>query len=140
MGIRGALLTELLKAFDYLLHIPLIKKLGAYCFDCNSLVFIRSYLSKRQQKAKANDGYRIHSSIIYGIPKGCIIGSLLQHWYKCYVIDICYTILIHVILLTMLNLEEAIKRLELTTNNLFRLSKESCMKTNANKRNIIRIT
>ena len=40
----------------------------------------------------------------------------------------------------MLNLEEAIKRLELTTNNLFRLSKESCMKTNANKRNIIRIT
>ena len=47
-GISGALLTDLSKAFDCLLHDLLIAKLAAYGFDYDSLVFIQSYLSERQ--------------------------------------------------------------------------------------------
>ena len=47
-GINGPLLTDLLKAFDCLLHDLLIAKFAAYGFDYDSLVFIESYLSKRQ--------------------------------------------------------------------------------------------
>ena len=46
-GISGALLTDLSKAFDCLLHDLLITKLAAYSFDYDSLVFIQSYLSER---------------------------------------------------------------------------------------------
>ena len=46
-GISGALLTDLSKAFDSLLHDLLITKLAAYSFDYDSLVFIQSYLSER---------------------------------------------------------------------------------------------
>ena len=53
-GERGALLTDLSKAFDCLLHDPLIAKLAAYGFDNDSLVFIQSYLSEKQQRTKVN--------------------------------------------------------------------------------------
>ena len=47
-GISGALLTDLSKAFDCLLHDLLIVKLAAYGFDYDSLVLIQSYLFERQ--------------------------------------------------------------------------------------------
>ena len=53
-GISGALLTDLCKVFDCLLHDLLIAKLAAYGFDYDSLVFIQSYLSERQQRTKVN--------------------------------------------------------------------------------------
>ena len=53
-GISGALLTDLSKAFDCLLHDLLIAKLAAYGFDYDSLVFIQSYLSEKQQRTKVN--------------------------------------------------------------------------------------
>ena len=39
---------------DCLLHNLLIAKLAAYGFDYDSLVFIQSYLSERQQRTKVN--------------------------------------------------------------------------------------
>ena len=45
--ISGALLTDLSKTFDCLLHDLLITKLAAYSFDYDSLVFIQGYLSER---------------------------------------------------------------------------------------------
>ena len=53
-GISGALLTDLSKAFDCLLHDLLIAKLAAYGFGYDSLVFIQSYRSERQQRTKIN--------------------------------------------------------------------------------------
>ena len=51
-GVNGALLTDLSKAFDCLLHDLLIAKLAAYGFDYESLTLIQSYLSNRKQRTK----------------------------------------------------------------------------------------
>ena len=45
-GVKGTLLTDLSRAFDYLLHDILIAKLAAYGFDYVSLMLIQSYLYK----------------------------------------------------------------------------------------------
>ena len=137
--ISGALLTDLSKAFDCLLHDLLIAKLAAYGFDYDSLVFIQSYLSERQQRTKVNNAYSTYSDILYGVPQGSILGPLLFNIYisdMFYDIDICdiasyaddntpYT--------SDFNLEEVIQKLELTTNNLFEWFKNNHMKANADK-------
>ena len=69
-GISRALLTDLSKAFDCLLHDLLIAKLAAYVFDYDSLVFIQSYLSERQQRTKVNEAYSAYSDILYSVPQG----------------------------------------------------------------------
>ena len=62
--ISGAFLTDLSKAFDCLLHDLFIPKLAAYGFDFDSLVFIQSYLSERQQRIKVNNAYCTYSDIL----------------------------------------------------------------------------
>ena len=137
--ISGAYLTDLSKALDCLLHDLLIAKLAAYGFEYNSLVFIQSYLSERQQRTKVNNTYSTYSDILYGVPQGSILGPLLFNIYisdMFYDIDICdiasyadnstsYT--------SDFNLEELIQKLELTTNNLFEWFKNNHMKANADK-------
>ena len=51
-GVRGALLTDLSKAFDCILHDLFITKLAAYSFDYNSLQMLQSYLSNRENKGQ----------------------------------------------------------------------------------------
>ena len=87
--ISGALLTDLSKAFDCLLHDLLIAKLAAYGFDYDSLVFIQSYLSERQQRTKVNNAYSTYSDILYGVPQGSILGPLL---FNIYISDMFYDI------------------------------------------------
>ena len=58
-GVSGALLTDLSKAFDCILHDLLIAKLAACSFDYNSLQMLQSYLSSRKQRTKINDAYSI---------------------------------------------------------------------------------
>ena len=50
----GLLLTDLLKAFDYLSHELLLTKLHAYGFSFAALRLIRSYLTNRKQRTKVN--------------------------------------------------------------------------------------
>ena len=88
-GISGALLTDLSKAFDCLLHELLIAKLTAYGFDFDFLAFIQSYLSERQQRTKVNNAYSTYSDILYGIPQVSILGPLLFN----FILVICFTIL-----------------------------------------------
>ena len=73
----GALLTDLSRAFDCLLHYLIIAKLYAYGIDMPSLKLINSYLSKRRQMIKVNDVYCSCSEIHFGIPQGSIFGPLL---------------------------------------------------------------
>ena len=52
-----ALMTDLSKAFDCLLHDLLIAKLHAYGFEIDSLRLIYSYLVGRKQRVKIDIEY-----------------------------------------------------------------------------------
>lgn len=49
-----ALLTELLKTFDWLSHKLIIAKLNVYGFSLSALKLIQNYLSKTQKRTKFN--------------------------------------------------------------------------------------
>ena len=88
-GVSEALLTDLSKAFDCILHHLLIAKLTAYGFDYNSMQLLRSYLSNRKQRTKINDAYSKDCEILFRVPQGSVLRSLLFNIYIC---DIFYDI------------------------------------------------
>ena len=51
-GVSGALLTDLSKAFDCILHDLLIAKLAAYGFDHNFLQMLQSYPQTENKEQK----------------------------------------------------------------------------------------
>ena len=75
-GHYDALLTDLSKAFDCLMHDLLTAKLQAYGFDDDSLKFICNYLVDREQRVKINSSFSTWSKIEYGVPQGSILGPL----------------------------------------------------------------
>ena len=82
-GACGALLTDLSKAFDCLLHDLLIAKLHAYGFSFKSLRFLHDYLNNRSQCTKVNNAYSTPSKLKFGVPQGSILGPLLFNIYLC---------------------------------------------------------
>ena len=75
--IFGALLTDLLKAFDCLDHELLIAKLNAYGFSLTALKLVHNYSSNRKQWTKINSLYSSLLEIIFEVPQGSILGHLL---------------------------------------------------------------
>ena len=73
----GALLTDLLKAFDCLDHELLIAKLNAYGFSLAALKLVHNYLSNRKQRTKTNQPYSSLLEITFGATQGSILGPLL---------------------------------------------------------------
>ena len=69
-GVCGALLTDLSKAFDCLVHDLLLAKLHAYGLDLHSLEVLNNYLTGRLQCTKINNTYSSWSKLIYGVPQG----------------------------------------------------------------------
>ena len=53
----GAVISDLLKAFDCLNHDLLIAKCEAYGFNTKALTFIQDYLFNRLQRTKINSEY-----------------------------------------------------------------------------------
>ena len=142
-GISGALLTDLSKAFGCVLHDLLIAKLADYCFDYDSLVFIQSYLSEKQQRTKVNNAYNTYSDLFFGVPQGSILGPLLFNIYisdifnyidKC---DIASYADDNTPYTSDFNLEKVIQKLELTTNNLFEWFKNNHTKANTDKCHLV---
>ena len=71
------LLTDLSKAFDCLLHDHLLAKLHCYRFSLPALKLIHSYVQNRKQRTKINSTYRSWEEILFRIPQGSILGTLL---------------------------------------------------------------
>ena len=73
----GALLKDLLKAFDCLLHDRFIAKLNAYGFNMSAFRFVQSYLKNCMQRAKINSEYSSWEKNVFRVPRGSILGPLL---------------------------------------------------------------
>ena len=73
----AAVLTNLLKVFDCLLHDLLIAKLHAFGFDLKSEKVIHAYLNDSIQVTKSGSFYSETLQIIYGAPQDSILGLLL---------------------------------------------------------------
>ena len=85
----GALLKDLSKAFDCLVHELLITKLNAYGFSLPALKLIHDYLSNRRKQTKINSSYSSWHKIIFGELQGFILGSLL---FSIFLIDLFFII------------------------------------------------
>ena len=70
----GAVLTDLSKAFDCILHDLLIAKLSAYNFSDEVLSYI---CSNRRQCVRRNNTHSQLETIISGVPQGSILGPIL---------------------------------------------------------------
>ena len=68
---------DLPKAFDTMNHDLLIAKLGAYGFQEDALVFIKSYFTNRQERVRINRNFSMWEKIISRIPQGSILCPLL---------------------------------------------------------------
>ena len=76
-GSCGALLVDLLKAFDCIVHDLLSAKLSACGSDYNSLKLINSFLSGREFRTKIGSSYSPYLDLLVGVPQGSILGPLI---------------------------------------------------------------
>ena len=72
-----AVLMDLSKAFDCILHDLLLAKLSAYGLSDDALAYMFSYLSGRKQCVKINNFYSVFQLIFSRVPHGSILGSIL---------------------------------------------------------------
>ena len=76
-GFVCAIFLDLSKAFDIMNYDLLIAKLGAYGFQEDALVFMKSYFTNRQQRVRVNSNFSMWEEIISGVPQASILSSLL---------------------------------------------------------------
>ena len=76
-GHAGAVLMDLLKAFDTLHHELLIAKLSAYEFDKSDLAIVSDYHTDRWQKTKINTSFSSWQELLTEVPQGTVLGPLL---------------------------------------------------------------
>ena len=89
-GSSGALLTDLSKAFDCILHDLLIAKLYVYGVDLKSLKFIYSYLTERKQSVKIDDQFSNWLMQAFGVPQGSILFNIFPLLFNIFLIDLFY--------------------------------------------------
>ena len=75
--VNGVVFIDLKKAFDTIDHNIILKKLGNYGVDLNSLKWFESYLTKRTQKCRVSDHLSSSNPVNCGVPQGSNLGPLL---------------------------------------------------------------
>lgn len=70
-------LLDFSKAFDTINHKLICSKLKYYGFDYDSVAFIKSYLTNRQQQIRIHNRSSDLANIEAGVPQGSVIGPLL---------------------------------------------------------------
>ena len=76
-GFVCTIFMDLSKAFGTMDHDLLIAKLGAYGFQEDALIFMKSYFTNGQQRFRVNSNFGMWEKIISGIPQGSTLGPLL---------------------------------------------------------------
>ena len=77
----GAILMDLSKAFDTVIHVLSKAKLEAYIFSKNSLNYIQSYLRNCLQRTNVNNNFSLWEDIFTDVRQRCILGSLMFNIY-----------------------------------------------------------
>ena len=139
----GALLTDLSKAFDCILHDLFIAKLAAYGFDYNSLQCCKATSQTENKEKKINDAYSKYCEILFGAQQGSIFCSELHKaLFNIYICDMFYDIDDCDIAsyaddntpyASSSNLDTLINKLEESSDNLFQWFRNNHMKVNADK-------
>ena len=78
-GFICTMFMDFSKAFDVMDHNLLIEKLGAYGFQEDALVFMKSYFTNRQQRVYVNSNFSMWEEIISGVLQASILGLLLYN-------------------------------------------------------------
>ena len=73
----GAVLMDLSKPFDSMLHDLLIAKMHAYGFSIDAVIFFYSYLKRRKQNVRINNTHSVFQILLSGVRQGSILGPLL---------------------------------------------------------------
>jgi len=81
----GAILMDLLKAFDCLPHNLIALKLKAYGLSDNCVLRVHTYLTNRKQRVKIGKVQSSWTETINGFSQGSILGPLIFNiFYKRY--------------------------------------------------------
>lgn len=80
-NIVGTLYLDLSKAFDYVNHSILLKKLKQYNFSNESILWFSSYLTNRCQLVQINNTRSSLRNIKTGVPQGSLLGPILFLFY-----------------------------------------------------------
>ena len=143
-GSCSALLADLSKAFECIVHDLLLAKLRAYGFDYNSLKLINSFLSDRKFRTKISSSYSPYLDLLVGVPQGSILGPLLFNKYMCdlFLCD-CESSTINYADDTALydcepNMDLVLGKLEKDTSTVFTWFQNNFLKANDGKSHLLR--
>ena len=76
-GFVVVMFVDLSKVFETMYYDSLIAKLGAYGFQEDALVFMKSYFTNRQQRVRVNINFSMLEEIISGVPQCSILSPLI---------------------------------------------------------------
>lgn len=77
-GHAGAILINLSKAFDTIIHALLLTKLDAYGFSKEALKLTFNYLDNTKQRLKINKTFSSSKKLLSGVPEVSLLGPILS--------------------------------------------------------------